>query len=1334
MATNDHFVICKPQGERVVPERPWSRLWISRFWILALAWLLPHAGFGQALLFDRLSLEDGLSQSAVSGIVQDRQGFLWFATLDGLNRYDGHGFKIYRNDPDNPHSLSHNNIRALQEDRTGALWLGTTGGGLDRFDPATERFTHYVHDPRDALSLSDNNIWAIQQDPSGAFWVGTDLGLDRLDPTTGQFSRYRPSGNDPIHGRHNTVWAIHQEPSGQLWLGTDGGGLHLFDPEMEGSTRYRHDPGDPQSLSSNHVWAIYEDRSGRKWISTFDAGLNLFDPKTETFTRYPHDPDDPHSLSHNNVKVVYQDRSGVFWVGTNGGGLNRFDAESGRFTRHQHDPADPRSLSHNNIWTVFEDRTGVLWTGTNGGGLNRHDPSTDIYSRYRHDPEDPATLTDNNIRALHESRTGMLWVGTNGRGLNLFDPATERFVRYRHVPGDPGSLTNDNVWAIHEDRDGVLWVGTNSGLNKMGPASDGFATYRHDVEDPQTLSDDRVWEIFEDSKGALWVGTDGGGLNHFDRSTERFVRYQHDPADAGSLSSNSVWVLSEASDGSLWVGTGGGGLNRFDPATAQAERYGHDGADPRSLSNNIVLTIHADAAGLWIGTDGGGLNRFDPETGAFRAYRQKDGLPNDVVYGILEDEPGDLWLSTNHGLARFDPRAETFQTYDASNGLLGNELNAGAYLESRTGRFYFGGIDGLNAFDPSRVQPNPHVPPVVLTSFKKYNREAVLETPIPFLESLELSYRDDLISFEVAALDFSAPEKNRYAYRLEGLDDDWIALGTKHDITFTDLDPGRYTLRVKGSNNDGVWNDRGVTLPIMVKPPPWATWWAYSLFALVAALTVAGTVWLYREKLRREQEISRRLLRVDQLKDEFLATTSHELRTPLYGITGLTQSLIDGATGELPEETKANLAMVAASGRRLTVLVNDILDFSKLRHRSLELDLKRVDLHALVDVVLTLSRPLIGSKQLQLENAVPKDLPAVYADENRLQQILHNLVGNAVKFTETGSVEVSAEASEDLLTVRVADTGIGIPEGQEGRVFEAFEQADGAVDREHGGTGLGLAVSRQLVELHGGAIGVESTPGEGSVFSFTLPIAEARPADSTPDRPAVTGSALQAESHPVTPEGTSAVATRGEASAAPDGGPRVLVVDDEPVNLQVLRNHLAVERFQLTLASSGEEALRLLEEQTFDLVLLDVMMPRVSGYEVCRVLRRNHPLSELPVIFLTARDQDSDVVAGMALGANDYLSKPISKDRLLARVRPHLELLDVHRNLERLVEEKISEIKVLRGILPICAGCKKIRDDDGEWTALEIFINTRSEAEFSHGMCPQCVERYRGKPHSIGSA
>ncbi|MEM7588444.1 MAG: response regulator, partial [Acidobacteriota bacterium] len=519
------------------------------------------------------------------------------------------------------------------------------------------------------------------------------------------------------------------------------------------------------------------------------------------------------------------------------------------------------------------------------------------------------------------------------------------------------------------------------------------------------------------------------------------------------------------------------------------------------------------------------------------------------------------------------------------------------------------------------------------------------------------------LRFTFAAPRFRAPEQTRYRVRLDGLDDAWSAWTDETHKDYTNLWEGHYVFRVQARDVDDLLSQED-TFTFRILPPWYRTWWAYALYALALAAVTMAFARSNRRKLLRERAVSRRLREVDKLKDDFLASTSHELRTPLFGIIGLADSLIDGAAGELPETARANLAMIAGSGRRLSQLVNDILDHSRITHGSLVLRTRPVDLQTLVDVVLTLQRPLAADKDLELINAVPPDLPALDADEARLEQILHNLVGNAIKFTEAGKVEISAAREGDAqIRIAVADTGIGISEDQLGKIFDAFEQADAGVQRTFGGTGLGLTVTRELVELHGGRIWVESTLGEGARFHFTLPVSsrtEGPPPASTPAlaRPQPSA-ALLSELQPIA---TPSVPAADDPNAS---GERILVVDDEPVNRQVLSNHLTLEGYEIELAASGPEALELAEKQSFDLVILDVMMPKMSGYEVCRALRKRHSLDELPVVFLTAKNQVTDLVAGLDAGGNDYLTKPIGRDELLARVRTHLELVSVHRRLTR---------------------------------------------------------------------
>ncbi|MEM7353830.1 MAG: two-component regulator propeller domain-containing protein, partial [Acidobacteriota bacterium] len=1077
-----------------------------------------------AVRFEHLSTESGMSHSAVYAIEQDRQGFLWFGTHHGLNRYDGYRFRVFLHDPEDPDSISANLVVAVVEDAQGELWVATAGG-LDRFHRGEERFIHYRHDPQDPHSLSSNEIDTIFEDRNGRLWFATLNGLNRLE-SDGTFRRFmhdpanRQSLSDP------RVLALEEDRQGRFWVGSYGG-LDLFDPESATFRSYRHDPTDPHSLSHPIVNAIREDASGDLWIGT-GQGLNRFDPRTGTFTPYRQGAVD---LASERIFELYLDRTGELWVGTLNAGLIRIPPEPGLPTQYVHEEADPWSLSGDRIRTIFEDASGILWAGT-WVGLNKYDRRREQFATYRREPGRADTLTDSNVAAVLEDRSGALWIGTWDKGLNRLDRQQGRVRQYQPDPEDPRSLPDDTVQALCEDRTGALWVATWSGLARMAPQGYDFTVYRPDPRDPSSLDSEAVMNVYEDRQGTIWVAT-LSGLSHFDPANDGFIR--RPLVDDQEI---AVDPLTEDSSGTLWIGAEGHGLFALvdGDATANPLNLRHDPTDTNSLASDAVTFLHADPAGsLWIATGDAGLDRLELDTRRFTHYREVDGLASDQVLSILQDDTGHLWLSTSNGLSRLDPQSGTFRNYGVEDGLQSTIFSYRSAFRSPSGEMFFGGAKGLNVFFPDHIRTDTFAPAVVLTDFQLFNRsvlprrldpESPLSVSIQASEVVRLSHRQDVFSLEFAALHYASPQKNRYQYRLEGFDDDWTTTGADRRLaTYTNLDAGTYRFRVRGSNPNGVWGKKEATVRIVVAPPPWKSWWAYSLYVLATSAILlsaargqrrklAGERAAREKELEQERAVSRRLRQVDKLKDEFLANTSHELRTPLYGITGLAESLVDGSAGDLPEAARANLRLLVQSGRRLTALVNDILDFSKLRHQSLELERKPVDLHALVEVVLVLSRPLLGSKPLQLDNRVATDLPTVLADENRLQQILHNLVGNAIKFTESGTIGVSTrlekgraagtpvshEAGDEpaRIIVSVCDNGIGIAPEQQTRIFEAFTQADASIERQFGGTGLGLAVSRQLVELHGGTLAVESTEGQGSTFFFDLPVAgEAATADTT---------------------------------------------------------------------------------------------------------------------------------------------------------------------------------------------------------------------------------------------
>lgn len=859
-----HLLSLRPSKRQTLRNK---LMHLSFLFALGLSLPAPANSPRHYLTFEQISIEHGLSQSIVYCILQDQKGFLWFGTEDGLNKYDGYNFTILRHDPHQPNSLSYNEIRALYEDSSGALWIGTFFGGLNKYDPAMQRFTNYRNIPGDSQSLSHNNVRAIYEDTFGSLWIGTDDGLNKFDRTTGTFVRFQHAADNPNSLSDNVINAIYQDRAATLWVGTNGGlngailhangDLPVFKP-------YRHDSSDRRSLSSDTVNAIYEDRAGALWIGT-QNGLSRLIHTAEaiasfSFIRYQYDPLNSNSLSHNDIRVLYEDENGTLWIGTNGGGLNLLDRERRTFTRFQNDPHDPASIGYNQVYAICEDRSGLIWLGTYGGGVSKVINRQKPFALYQPDPNNSNSLPQEIVWALYEDENGILWIGTHGGGLTRFDRTKNLFTHYQHDPRDPGSLSNNIVRLIYPVRGdpNVLWIGTHGGgLNRFDLKSGKFTRYLHDPDDFTSISHNELRSIYQDLSGALWIGTNGGGLNKAvlsasEASSPKFIHYQHDPNNPASLSNDFVRAIYEDPQEAgrvLWIATQGGGLNRFDRATETFRHYRADANLPNSLNNDYILCLHADQTGiLWLGTWGGGLNKFDREKGVLAYYTTREGLPNNEIYGMLEDEAGNFWISSNHGLSRFNPKTEIFKNYSVEDGLQSNEFNGGAFFKNKNGEMFFGGIHGFNAFYPQDIKDNPHVPAVVITGFSKFNKDVRLETSITATQQLKLSYKDYVFSFEFAALDFTVPMKNQYAYKMEGLDDEWIYTDAKRRFaTFTTLPPGNYTFRVKGSNNDGLWNESGASLAIAIHPPIWRTEW----FQILTALLLLGLIYFgFRQRVK----------------------------------------------------------------------------------------------------------------------------------------------------------------------------------------------------------------------------------------------------------------------------------------------------------------------------------------------------------------------------------------------------------------------------------------------------------------------------------------------------
>ena len=834
--------------------------------------------------FDRLAPEQGLSQSSVMDVLQDRKGYIWLATEDGLNRYDGTGFKVYRHDPSDPASLPSSFVWDVEEDAAGDLWIATSNG-LATWSRATDRITRQDN-------VGGRHIRAIRFSAKGdALWIGTrDSGLLRLDVATGQIHPFVHEAASADSLADDRVYAISLDADGRLWVGTDGG-LELLREDGRGFTHYPADAMNPGKLSDPKVRAIRADNAGSLWVGTSNGGLNRLDVASGRFEHFRNDPAVPSSLAHDQVRAILQDADGRLWVGT-GGGLDLFDAAHGTFAHYRQDTRNPSSLGDDHVLSLAQDRGGVLWVGTRLGGVHKWNPLSWQFGHVA--PEADNGLTSGHVTSFSEDRAGRLWVGTYDAGLYVMERMTGEMTPYRHDGKNLRGLPSDHVMALHHDHRGDLWIGTlDAGLVRMSATTGAFKNYRSDPSKPQGLSVNGVTSILEDGEGHLWLGTYNGGVEKFDPETERFTHYRHDPKDAASLGGDRVAAIAEAPDGRLWVATMEKGLDLLDPRTGRFERFEHQAGDPRSLPTDSIHALYVDASGsLWVGTHSG-LSHLHADGASFETFTTRNGLPSDVVYGIRSDRQGRLWLSTNNGLSRLDPRSGEFANYGVSDGLQASEFNFGAWYQSTSGELFFGGNNGFNAFMPDRLRQVSKAPAVVLTAVSVAHRS--LGGPADGTQRIRLGFRDKVLGLEFAALDYTAPDRNRFSYKLEGFDPEWVPLRGRRAVTYTNLNPGHYTFRLRGANSDGKWNEEGLAVAVDVAAPPWATPWAFTGYSVFLVGCMLGMARIQQRKFDREAEYARVLEFRVQERTRELSERQRELEKANHDLAQA--SITDSLTG-----------------------------------------------------------------------------------------------------------------------------------------------------------------------------------------------------------------------------------------------------------------------------------------------------------------------------------------------------------------------------------------------------------------------------------------------------
>ena len=1027
--------------------------------------------------------ENGLSQNTVHSILQDSDGFMWFATEDGLNKYDGYNFTVFKNDQLDSTSISDNFIWKIYQDKKGVLWICTNSGGLCRFDKEKEKFITFKNDPANPNSITLNNVRSICEDGDGNIWVGTENGLDKFNTKKNIFIHYRHNAEVPKSLSNNVILSIFEDKDGDLWIGSDGG-IDKYDKVNDNFINYSFNSEDINSLSDNVVLSIYQDRSGTLWIGTL-KGLTKYDKKANRFSRYYVNTLETNSINSNRINNIIEDKSDMLWIAT-GEGVYTFDKKNDRLNKIQPSSSRFGVLSNNNVLSIYEDNSGLIWIGTAEDGIVKYDKERIKFKNYRHNPFDSGSLSHNTIRSIYQDDEGTLWIGTLGGGLNKLEGTNNEFFHYKNDPADQFSLSDNSVSAIYKDKFGYFWIGTwGGGLNRTTVpynSSSGsklkFINYRSEQTDQSSgrqvnhsLSSNIIQAVFEDSYGKLWIGT-GAGLDIYNRSKNTFISFNFDPGNPNSLSSNQVQsCILQDRKGNLWVGTWNG-LNKIsstdvknaltNPSSVKFQRYKFQADNAYSISDERVISVYEDNEGnLWFGTYGGGLNKLSAaeqnlSEPKFINYKIEDGLSSNIIYSIQCDDNGNLWISTDNGLSMFDVRNEAFRNYDASDGLQGNQFFWGAGFKGSKGELYFGGTNGFNVFDPKELRNNDHVPPVVITDFQIFNKpveinaeDSPLKKSITLTKEVELTYGQNVFSFEFAALDFTAPAKNRYAYIMEGFDHDWINSGKRRYVTYTNLDPGEYVFRVKGSNNDGIWNEKGTGIVIRILPPLWRTWWFMSSVLVLFGVIIASIIY-FRVK---------HLLDIERLRIKLAADLHDNIGSSLTEISILSE-VISKKIKTADESVRKSLNMISTSSRNLIDNMSDIVWLVNPKRDSLyDLILRLRDTYSELSSYTSISFRSENIKSLE-KVSLPME------KRQHLYLIFKEAINNCITHSGCNDITLDASVKGSKLQMTLKDNGKG---------FSRDEISNG---------GNGLNNIQERAKLIGGILHINSKLNEGTVVQF----------------------------------------------------------------------------------------------------------------------------------------------------------------------------------------------------------------------------------------------------------
>ncbi|MFZ1323381.1 MAG: two-component regulator propeller domain-containing protein [Ignavibacteria bacterium] len=1026
--------------------------------------------------FSGLNIENGLSNSTVKTILQDYLGFMWFGTQDGINRYDGYDFKIYRSDSEKSGHLSNNIVNVIFEDSFGVLWIGTDDG-LNIYDREMDNILR-VPISEYTSGLSSESIRAIFEDAEKNLWIGTyGGGLICLDPDRKLKTCFRFNSDNEFSISSDRVSSVIQDKNGNIWAGTWGRGVNFFDKGENKFIRYINDPDEESSLSENKVDSMYCDKEGIVWAGTTN-GLNKYDKEINGFIRFNNDPEDRFSLSNRLLSNMCEDKSGNFWIGTKEGGLNYFDKVEKKFYCYKDEKNNPYSIGNNSILNVYIDRSGILWVGTFGSGLRIYKNQNKKFNHYFEKPTDANSISSNKIKSFAEDKSGNLYIGTSDNGITMFNKNDNQFIRIKSNVDDDNPINENTIDSIIQHSDGSFWIGTSgSGLMKFDTDTEEYTTYNFKRENDTTKNYLYVFSLFEDEDGFIWYGTAGKGINRFDPQKKKTVHFSINEDDENDVRDKRIRKIISVDKNTLLLGSSFGGLLIFDKVGNTFTQFKNDPKDSKSISGNFVLDILIDSKkNIWVGTIENGLNKMTPGKKGFKRYSTNHGLPNNCIAGILEDNEGYIWVSSNKGISRLDPEKDIVKNYDVRDGLQSNEFNPWACLKLKSGEFVFGGINGFNIFDPDEIKDNLNSPEIVFTDFKIFNKEvefgkkgSILKSTIMTTDEINLTYKESVFSFEFSALDYNIPGKNKYAYRMKGFDKGWINSGNRRFATYTNLNAGEYEFTVIGSNNDGIWNKKGKTIKINISPPFWKTIWFKSLSA-VTLLAASGSV--YQSKINRlrkdrkaQEEFTKKLLDTQENERKRIAGELHD---------SIGQDLLISKNKlQISLNNPSDSEGVIKNINEVSDVITDTL--KNVREISYSLHPYQIERLGLSKAISSIFDRLKGTVEIKFTISIDNIDNTLHPEsEISIYRIIQESMNNIMRHSKAKEVILNVSREKNYISILLNDNGIGF----------SIEK----INADKGKHGFGIQGMLERIRLINGEMNIESNPGEGTTLNFKIPI------------------------------------------------------------------------------------------------------------------------------------------------------------------------------------------------------------------------------------------------------